>query len=178
MALVLYAGFAAAALAWMHWREPGQIAIRLGVGGAGTWTRVLAAGGGIGIGVVALSAALTGLFGWARELERQFAAVLGRLTALEILILAGSSGVGEELLFRGAVQPAIGWTAASLLFGAVHVPLNRSLWPWPAFAAGVGFLFGCEESWTGSLWTPVVSHAAVNGLNLWRICSRADANGK
>ena len=178
-AAILYSTFSAAALLWMRGREPGEIWRRLGhSGGAGGWLAGVAAGGAIGLAVVAATAALGLGFGWARTLERRFAAVLGRLTAVEILALAVASALGEELLFRGALQPALGWAATGLLFGAVHVPVGRDLWPWPLFAAAMGFLFGAEEAWTGTLAAPMATHAVVNGLNLWRISSRAGLPGE
>lgn len=42
-------------------------------------------------------------------------------TALEWLLLALAAGVGEELLFRGALQPVLGLGLTSLLFALIHV---------------------------------------------------------
>jgi hypothetical protein len=42
-------------------------------------------------------------------------------TVWEGLILAIAAGVGEELLFRGALQPVLGLGFTAVLFGLVHV---------------------------------------------------------
>lgn len=42
-------------------------------------------------------------------------------TVGEWLLLALASGIGEEILFRGAIQPAFGLGITSLLFAVVHV---------------------------------------------------------
>ena len=39
----------------------------------------------------------------------------------EWLILALASGIGEEMLFRGALQPVFGLPITSLLFAIVHI---------------------------------------------------------
>jgi membrane protease YdiL (CAAX protease family) len=80
------------------------------------------------------------------------------------------SGVGEEALFRGALQPEIGLIAASLLFGAAHVGPDRRYLVWTLWAVGAGFLFGVLYDWTGGLLAPTVAHAAHNAatLLLWK----------
>jgi membrane protease YdiL (CAAX protease family) len=51
-----------------------------------------------------------------------------RLRTLDIVIISVSAGVGEELFFRGAVQPYLGvlWTAVA--FVALHGYLNPKDW--------------------------------------------------
>jgi membrane protease YdiL (CAAX protease family) len=50
------------------------------------------------------------------------AALLGDIdTVWEWLILALSTGIGEELLFRGALQPVLGLKFTALLFAIAHV---------------------------------------------------------
>ena len=41
-------------------------------------------------------------------------------TMFRIIMLSIAAGFGEELLFRGAIQPLAGIVPASLLFGALH----------------------------------------------------------
>ena len=93
----------------------------------------------------------------------------------DILILAALSGVGEEALFRGALQPEIGIVAASLLFGALHVGPDRRYLLWTLWAVGAGFLFGALYEWTGGILAPVVAHALHNAatLLLWRYSRKA-----
>ena len=82
------------------------------------------------------------------------------------LLLALASGMAEEMFFRGALQPQVGWLAASLLFGLLHFIPRRDLLPWAGFAVLVGGLFGALFLWTGNLVAPVVAHVLVNAVNL------------
>lgn len=100
------------------------------------------------------------------ELARALAAVLGRPSTFECLVLGLLSGVAEEAFFRGALQPLLGWVAASLLFGIVHFVPRREFLPWTGFALAAGFLLGGLFEVTGNLIAPVVTHALVNMVNL------------
>ena len=67
------------------------------------------------------------------------------------------AGVGEELLFRGALQPIVGLIGAAALFAAAHMwgrGLLRLL-PWTFLE---GLLFGALYQWTGNLFYPMVVH--------------------
>lgn len=58
----------------------------------------------------------------AELLETISSSMLGEMdTAWEWMLLALAAGIGEELLFRGALQPAFGIAASSLLFALLHV---------------------------------------------------------
>lgn len=50
------------------------------------------------------------------------------LSTSEIWFISFCAGVGEELLFRGAIQPFLGIPLTSLLFVAIHGYLNPSNW--------------------------------------------------
>jgi membrane protease YdiL (CAAX protease family) len=59
-----------------------------------------------------------------------YARMLGRfkLTFSEILLISLCAGVGEEMLFRGAIQPFLGIPISSILFVAIHGYLNPRDW--------------------------------------------------
>ena len=103
---------------------------------------------------------------WGDRLARNLAEALGRLTVPEALLLAFASGLAEELFFRGALQPRVGWLLASTLFGCVHFVPRREFLPWTGFAIVAGLLFGALFAWTGNLIAPIVAHIVVNGVNL------------
>jgi hypothetical protein len=86
---------------------------------------------------------------------------LGDIAALALL-----SAIGEELLFRGLLQPLVGLLAQAVIFGLVHQIPGRSRWVWALWASIVGLGFGTIFQLTGSLLGPIVAHAMVNGLNL------------
>jgi membrane protease YdiL (CAAX protease family) len=86
-----------------------------------------------------------------------------------IAAIVAAAPVAEELFFRGLVY---GWLRARLgrasatavgavLFAAAHQNLTLVL-PLTLVGAGLGWLY--EES--GSLWPPVLAHAAVNAASL------------
>ena len=105
-----------------------------------------------------------------KALDETFPPVVGGERRPVLLALAALSGAGEEALFRGALQPEIGYVAASLLFGTIHFVPDRRYLPWTLYAAGAGFLYGALYGWTGGILAPVVAHALHNAavnLLLW-----------
>ncbi|MGH7338501.1 MAG: lysostaphin resistance A-like protein, partial [Myxococcota bacterium] len=88
------------------------------------------------------------------------------LSLAECAALAALSGFAEEVFFRGALQPRLGWLAASVLFGLAHYPPRRTLWPWTGFALIAGGMFGALFEVTGNLAAPVTAHAVINAVNL------------
>ena len=61
----------------------------------------------IGVAVVALSRMFARRTAWGRALKGELRAVLGPLTSWQILLLSLLSGFGEEILFRGVIQPCL-----------------------------------------------------------------------
>ena len=96
---------------------------------AGAWFVHIAAGLAVGLTLVFLSRLASAHFGWARRLSNELASVIGELSTREALLLGVLSGFGEEALFRGVVQPAIGLWLASAVFGVLHVGPNRNFAP-------------------------------------------------
>ena len=120
----------------------------------------------LGLGVVKMSRLAVLHFGWARLLHCDFRSMLGPLTKRELLILAVASAVGEELLFRGALQPWFGIWPQALIFALLHVgPRGYYLW-WTAWSVALGLVFGYMYEWTGDLGGPIAAHFVINYLNL------------
>lgn len=94
-----------------------------------------------------------------RLLERALARL--RLSPLAALLLAASTAAGEELFFRGGLMQFAGLWGQALLFGALH-PVDRRGWSYTLFTFVAGLLFGYAVLVTGSLWTAVLAHFAVN----------------
>jgi membrane protease YdiL (CAAX protease family) len=82
-----------------------------------------------------------------------------------IVVISALAGLGEELLFRGVLQPLIGLPLASLVFGAVHVG-GRGFVGYGIWAACIGALFGWLMVTTGGLLAPIVAHAVYDALAL------------
>jgi membrane protease YdiL (CAAX protease family) len=83
-----------------------------------------------------------------------------------LLVLGLSSGIAEELFFRGVLAPALGLLVSSIAFGALHRLRGRVGWIWASWAAVMGLLFGALFFATGSLVGPIVAHASINVVNL------------
>ena len=113
-----------------------------------------------------MSRLATHRFVWARNLHRSCRSLLGRLTGREILVLALASSVGEELLFRGALQPVLGLWLQALVFALLHIGPGWRFVPWTAWAFVMGLCFGLLFQWTGDLGGPIVAHFTINFLNL------------
>lgn len=131
--------------------------------------RDLLIGGLVGLAVVGGSRLASARWARLRRMERVLAEITGPITAPTALALALASAIGEELLFRGVLQPWVGLVPAALLFAAAHVPVRRELALWPTFALLMGLALGGMMSWTGALLAPVTCHAVINFLNLRRL---------
>ena len=122
--------------------------------------------------VILLSREFTRRSAWGEGMARALAQILGRRGWGECVLLAAVSGVAEEAFFRGAIQPAVGLVAASLIFGLAHFAPRRDLWPWTGFSLLAGLLLGILFDATGNLIAPVVAHVLINAVNLRFISHR------
>lgn len=131
--------------------------------------------GGLFLGgtVVALTRVLVGRARWAQELHVEFRNLLGPLDGRAIAWLAFTSGVAEEMFFRGAMQPTFGLLLSALIFGGVHVGPKRSFVPWTIWAFVMGLLFGTLFEATGVLLGPIIAHVLINQRNM-RFIQRHD----
>jgi membrane protease YdiL (CAAX protease family) len=120
----------------------------------------------LGLVVVFLSRLAVHRFDWARRLHNDFRQILGKLSYKEILVLALASSIGEELLFRGALQPIVGVWAQAIVFALLHIGPGLRFLPWTASALVIGLLFGFIFQLTGDLGGPIVAHFAINYMNL------------
>ncbi len=131
------------------------------------WTPLV--GVGVGLAVVQLFRALEHHFAWLPALHAEFRALFGRPRAGELVLLAATSAVAEELLFRGAMLDAWGLVPSSVVFALLHIPPRLSLWPWTASSLVVGLLFAELTLLTGNLGAATAAHFVVNLQNLWYI---------
>ena len=85
------------------------------------------------------------------EVPREFFKELVRDANLkwpDLVFLSLSAGIGEELFFRGAIQPWLGIWLTALIFVALHGYLNPGSWKMSIYgilmvivSAGLGYLF-------------------------------------
>jgi membrane protease YdiL (CAAX protease family) len=178
LALYFYGAMLAAALVWRMglYRESVLFASSAAEAAGIQPARDAGIGLAVGLAVVLGSHAATRRTGWGERLARGLGEAIGPVSIPDALLLAMASGLGEEMFFRGALQPRVGLLWASLLFGAVHFVPRRAMWPWTVFAMVIGGLFGALFEWTGNLVAPVVAHTVVNAINL-PVLARRYANG-
>jgi uncharacterized protein len=122
------------------------------------------------LGVVNLGFLRTQTAGWPGRALRYVCRVIVRplfehVRMWHIVVISIMAGLGEELLFRGVLQPLIGLPLASLIFGAVHVG-GRPFIGYGVWAACIGALFGWLMMVTGGLLAPIVAHAVYDMLAL------------
>jgi membrane protease YdiL (CAAX protease family) len=175
LAVLLYGLFAALALGWGWYAGRPWVVLDPALA---SWPRTaLGLGGGVGLGLamVASSRLAAARFRWARDLLRWFASVLGPMPRGEVLALALLSSVGEEMLFRGAMQPSLGLWITSLVFALLHIPPRRKYWPWTLTAGVMGLCFGLLTLHSGSIAGAVVAHFIINYLNLLHVARAAAA---
>jgi membrane protease YdiL (CAAX protease family) len=108
---------------------------------------------------------------WAKRLHIELRGMVGPLSGAAIAFFALTTGVVEELFFRGAMQPAFGLLLTSLVFGAVHVGPTRAFLPWTLWAAIMGAVFGLLYALTGSLVGPIAAHVLINYENMHYLVS-------
>jgi hypothetical protein len=76
------------------------------------------------------------------------------------LLLGLIAGIPEEILFRGAIQPELGWLLTAVLFGGLHA-LSRTYF---AYATLAGALLGGLTLWRGGLWAAVAAHTVIDAV--------------
>lgn len=121
-----------------------------------------------------LAAAVTGgrhilLKAWpafAASTETSNSQMLTNLEPLDVVLVAFASGVGEELLFRGALLPLVApdWRGALVaggVFGALHVSGGRNA-AFAIWASVVGVAYGAAAVATSDVAVPAAAHAAAN----------------
>ena len=125
---------------------------------------------------LALPSFLKGLEDWMKQSEDHAAELTKLFTAstsftgltINLFIIALLPAIGEELLFRGAIQPLltdmtknkqIGILLSAIIFSAVHLQFYGFL---PRMMLGI--YLGYLVAWSGSLWYSIAVHFFNNGL--------------
>jgi hypothetical protein len=173
LGLLFYGTLFAVALAWSIWSGRSVFYASPAAAEDGV-APLLDTGLGLAVAAaaIALSRKITECTQWGDAMGRALAELLGELSVRDCIVLAVASGVAEETFFRGALQPALGWLPASLIFGLVHFAPRRDLLPWTGFALCAGLVLGGLFEITGNLVAPIVAHVGINAVNLRRLVVR------
>lgn len=91
--------------------------------------------------------------------------LFARLDRPGIVAIGAAAGLGEEWLFRGVLQPVLGYWLTSLIFGLAHVGGIRML-AFGIWATGMGLVMGGLAIATGGLIAPIVAHGVYDMLAL------------
>jgi len=93
------------------------------------------------------------------------------LSITDILFISFCAGAGEEILFRGAIQPYLGVWITAILFVAIHGYLNPMNWRISIYGvymclviAGIGYL--CDEM---GITTAISAHFAIDVVLLYML---------
>ncbi|KAG6548217.1 hypothetical protein Mapa_010268 [Marchantia paleacea] len=139
------------------------------------------------VGVVVLVSALRQIFiriwpDFAESSEVSNCRVLGNLKSIDYFTVAYLSGI-SELLFRGALLPALGpdWRGvlgAGVIFGVLHISGGRKS-AFGIWASFVGITYGILGLYTNDLGTPMAAHSAANllGAALWKYTKDSKSEG-
>ncbi len=166
VATYLGVGAAAAGVALALGRNPLVCDGWLGARGAASWLVSLGLGMLVGAVTVALTPPVVRRWSWARDLHLALRPAVHQAGDGALLLVAVSSAVGEELLFRGLLVPILGVLGSSAAFGVLHQIRGRARWGWMGWATLMGLLFGEIFAMTGSLVGPLLAHAAIDHANL------------
>jgi len=94
-----------------------------------------------------------------------------RLSTIDILFISFCAGTGEEILFRGAIQPYLGIWITAVLFVAIHGYLNPKNWKLSIYGAymclvigGIGYL--CDYL---GITAAIAAHFAIDVVLLYAL---------
>lgn len=116
--------------------------------------------------VVMITRALVGRVAFATKLHAELRPLARSMSTTTVVYLALTSAFGEELLFRGLLEPWVGLVPQALVFGLLHQVGGPSRWVWMGWATVMGLTLGAMFHCTGSLVGPVLAHAMINAVNL------------
>lgn len=93
----------------------------------------------------------------------------GRFTSFDRVQLSIFAGAGEELLFRGTLQPLLGIWFTSVIFVGIHGYFKFQKpghWLFGGMMFGLSMLLGVLYSYTGLL-SAMIAHAVYDMIMLW-----------
>ncbi|MFN0032985.1 MAG: CPBP family intramembrane glutamic endopeptidase [Flavobacteriales bacterium] len=108
-----------------------------------------------------------------RKVNGHYANMFGRfqLSLSEILFISVCAGVGEEILFRGAIQPLAGIMLTAVIFVGIHGYLSPYNWRLTIYGAvltvlmyGIGYM-----SQQYGLASAIIAHTVIDAVLLYKL---------
>jgi membrane protease YdiL (CAAX protease family) len=93
--------------------------------------------------------------------DNDVAPLFAQLKVPDILLVSMSSGLCEEVFFRGVLQQQVTLIPASILFGLIHCP-SFSMIPYAFWTFIAGLFLGWLYDYTHCLWAPILAHFVSN----------------
>ena len=112
------------------------------------------------IGVIASAAGIENINNYDNDLMKLLG---GSITLVMALVISLSSGIGEEIVFRGALQPRFGLVFTALIFAIAHVQYPSIVALSAVFAAGI--VLGWERKRFNTT-TAMITHFLFNFIQL------------
>jgi membrane protease YdiL (CAAX protease family) len=142
-----------------------RVNLREALIGYEAWWKQIAVGCFVGI-VIAILAKLLVESPLLDKVNAQYTHMLGRfkLSMNEIVFISLCAGVGEEILFRGALQPIFGVIITAIIFVAIHGYLNPRNWRlsiYGAFMVGAIAVIGWMSDRFGLL-SAILAHTIID----------------
>lgn len=112
-----------------------------------------------------------------RRIHIHYSNLLGRfkLSISEMVLISLCAGVGEELLFRGAVQPFLGIVITAFVFVGIHGYINPMNWRLSIYGlymtVGISVLGFLSER--HGLLTPIIAHTVIDIFLLYYLQKKA-----
>ncbi|MCC6599892.1 MAG: CPBP family intramembrane metalloprotease [Crocinitomicaceae bacterium] len=108
-----------------------------------------------------------------QKVNAQYASLLGNfdMNWSEILFLSLCAGIGEEILFRGAIQPFLGIFLTSVVFVAIHGYINPQNWRlsvYGLYMTAVICVLGYFAERIGLL-AAIIAHTLIDVYLLYRL---------
>jgi uncharacterized protein len=94
-------------------------------------------------------------------IHKQMLPLIGHLNFFDSILIAATSGLCEEVFFRGVLQNQCGIVPSACAFGLAHLP-RIYYFPYALWATYVGLLMSFLVTYTGSLYSPMIAHALIN----------------
>jgi membrane protease YdiL (CAAX protease family) len=98
-----------------------------------------------------------------------------KLNALQILLISICAGVGEELFFRGAIQPLLGVWFTAILFVLLHGYLNPFNLPLTVYGVYMTLVIGVMGQFTEhvGIFTAIIAHVVIDYILLRKLSQQS-----